>query len=673
MNASLTLSFSIYRKNPKYWGFAVFLWVGSMIMLWREAQYPSTALVYLIASLKLGLLGFVFYLLNTYEFISSIQRSGGKETIMSHKNAMIHIYFAHISTMLISLIIWVAIIVLAQYIWQGSAYADAPLMRKQMILSIILYCFFPGVIGILLGATLSDCSRPVIFIITSILTLCISPIIMDFFSRVVFPGGIQLAAFLDWFAISVPNTKWYPDGLYGVGLEVCRWALAGMWCCFPFGIMLLKLRRFSSKGFLATGWAISAIALFFFAVFVFRDNEYILQKDDRPTGSLNIDEQYYSMYDRWGDNPATFSVSNYDLQLCFPGHLEVIADVSIEGEQNTNYVFTLHHGLYVYSVTDGYSNLAFSRDGDYLEIQGPLESEHLVITYAGNAGKYYANHQAVMLPGYLAYYPIPGRWNLWDDTADSIRTSYPSQLTHFHVSISESSYPIYCNLPETSQGIYEGIAETVTIMGGMVTSKSQGELAFCYSPQQEYSLDFSAEQVETCWKKISEELGISEQISMSGKIVFLMPPTIIAKYCTNETLVVYSDHILLANGGDPNAEQFCQELILQTIPTKSKNTPLYFAFLNNLFGFETSAPEQKPDRSELSLLYEYDTANEIADEKLWSEYIEQEEIAFAELFAWQVETIGKPKVMRAVYNYLIEEDHEKKQVEFLYNLEVEAP
>ena len=76
----------------------------------------------------------------------------------------------------------------------------------------------------------------------------------------------------------------------------------------------------------------------------------------------------------------------------------------------------------------------------------------------------------------------------------------------------------------------------------------------------------------------------------------------------------------------------------------------------------------KPTWDELAILTRYSHHSEIDDEEEWFAYVDAESIAFHQLYVYQLSTLGRETVMSAVYEYLMSENHEVNQVEFLYNL-----
>lgn len=63
------------------------------------------------------------------------------------------------------------------------------------------------------------------------------------FLQILSGGGIgtfRFVSVLDWFSISVPNSNWVADGVYGISMEFCRWVLVAFWSLLLVAALLWK-------------------------------------------------------------------------------------------------------------------------------------------------------------------------------------------------------------------------------------------------------------------------------------------------------------------------------------------------------------------------------------------------------------------------------------------------
>ena len=117
----------------------------------------------------------------------------------------------------------------------------------------------------------------------------------------------------------------------------------------------------------------------------------------------------------------------------------------------------------------------------------------------------------------------------------------------------------------------------------------------------------------------------------------------------------------------PNAEYICETYFVSLIPEKD-NTSMLRNVFQSCLTYNVTEKVVKPTWDELAILTRYSHHSEIDDEEEWFAYVDAESIAFHQLYVYQLSTLGRETVMSAVYEYLMSENHEVNQVEFLYNL-----
>jgi heme/copper-type cytochrome/quinol oxidase subunit 4 len=260
-------------------------------------------------------------------------------------------------------------------------------------------------------------------------------------------AGISVFSFLDWFFITVPNTDWISDKVYGISLETYRFVLAAFWCFLLILIFLWQSRRMSGKkNTLSVLCTILMIGILFLGIrFHLRTNDSIVRKDYSPFGTLRSEEIYRANVKEGEEKAANFSVSAMELELIVKSNLSGNAVLDITNPNLKQYLFTLYHGYQVKNVTDGEGNkLFYIRNGDFLDIDTPTGASQLIISYEGQGWKYFSNYQGIALPGYFAYYPVAGHLSLWDSKNCSTRVNHYENM-YFHVTV-KSSLNVFCNL-----------------------------------------------------------------------------------------------------------------------------------------------------------------------------------------------------------------------------------
>lgn len=168
------------------------------------------------------------------------------------------------------------------------------------------------------------------------------------------------------------------------------------------------------------------------------------------------------------------------------------------------------------------------------------------------------------------------------------------------------------------------------------------------------------------WRKISDMLGESRTLDLSGKTIFVQPETIMATKSGNEELVIYDDHIILGSWS-LGADAICRNYLFGLIP-EDEEINLIKSFFERDFVFGNSDNcYQKPPKDEFLILAEYNLDGDVVDTDDWEKYIAARE-SFKKLWNYQVTTLGEDVVLKSVYQYMISPNRTQNEVDFLYNL-----
>lgn len=647
------------------------IFAATVFVLLGSLTRTSMGIVdYLTTSLQIGLLGFLYFAFAAYEMSSQLERVGGDEAVSVNRGAKQKLTAAQLLTLLIPLLFWTLLILVFQ--WVACSYRSisyAPYFW-HCILAVVRYCFLPGFIGLLLGSCLAGAKRPTAYCTIFVLTFLSSSICMSLFGASTI-GAFSVAGILDWFGLSVPNADWIGDSVYGVALEPCRWVLTAFWCSLLLAVLLWKNRARKRRVL----WLLPAVclllALFCGVSFALRDGDSIMQKDGRPDGLLTKELNYRTTHAIGEASPANFTVESYTLDLSVYKRLDATATIRLRPAQNGEYRFTLLHCYEVTAVEDEAGNtLAYERDGDFLDIRTDGTLSSVVIRYHGNAGKYYANSQAICLPAYCAYYPLPGHLVLWDSVRGSTAPVAGMEHTEFSVRVS-SGLQLYSNLPETSPNCFAGTTDGVSLYAGMLEKKEENGLTYLYSPLSVSPSSWSVDAFSDSWASYADMVGDTRSLSLEGKTLVFQPFTIAAAGAANEKAVVLDDQILLCNF-KPTAQDVCASYILGTIPYSDETMLLRMQMESFLYswtpGMQLSAPSEKPPYADLEILKKYPHSGVITDVDEWNAYGVAEAVYLYDLFQYQVLTLGEQTVLRQVYQYLLAEEHDVNQIDFLYNM-----
>ncbi len=664
MRHSLAVSWKTFLRSLRFSLPYGLLLLASNAILWRFFQATDSAAAFLTNSMVLGIAGFIFFAFIGYEFLSLPAQVGSREAMDTIPGATGKLVAAQLAVLLALLALW-GLNLLG---WQVYAYfafevAYTPALY-HMALAVLLNCVLAGCVGLLLGALLAlAAKRPAAYCAMLLFALLCSPIPAQTFSEERI-AGISVFAFFDWFAILAPNTNWLPDGMYGLAIEACRWALAGFWIFALWAGIRWKLGRGRRWGRRAMALGLAALAVVCGVRFALRGGDSVVRKDYRPNGTLSGESIYREQNPVGQERPANFSVPRYELTLTAHSKLKAAARVELTPTDLPAYDFTLYHGYEVASVTDENGRpLSFTRDGDFLTVQTPGGAAALQFRYAGNGGKYYSNYQGIVLPGYLPYYPMPGRLAIWDPDSGNMKVHTEFPTAQFQVTV-RSPLQVASNLPRTSPNRFEGTTDTVSLYAGLLEEAQSAGIRYYRSPLSGQTLDLAG--FEETWRALADRVGETRSLTLAGKTVFLQPMTLLASGGNQEFTVVLGDQIMTGNLA-PTKESICEDYLLSLIPDRQETALLKEQFMRYIMLGSSGNGASKPQREALALLTKYASAGEIFDVPTWYAYLDAE-LVYSDLFQYQMETLGEDTALKAVYQYLQNPDPNVNQIDFLYEL-----
>ncbi len=206
--------------------------------------------------------------------------------------------------------------------------------------------------------------------------------------------------------------------------------------------------------------------------------------DDGISGqdALTADDLYYELNDctdMTQYREADFKVKRYDLDLTV--RRELMAEVTVEPDRSNlpEYYFTLHHGYRLETVrTSSGTELPFERKGDHVRIPVPDgELVHaLTFIYEGSGKKHYSTGQGIFLPGYFAYYPMPGCRPVYINQNGYMGNTFEGlgYEVAFHGQI-HTDVPLYSNLSLGEDGGFSGTSDGMTLMGSYFAQECELE------------------------------------------------------------------------------------------------------------------------------------------------------------------------------------------------------
>ena len=512
---------------------------------------------------------------------------------------------------------------------------------------ILLNYFLVMLIATLFGMVMAHCFRlrAPSYILMLIATFFMLPYARQWVSM--FPieiSGVsvdtmRIADFLD---ICAQNTDAVADLQYGTPIEACRWYLAFFWICFFALCMFWKYRK-NGMAEKILRILLTACCILGFAGFLRMGADSTVLLDDGKHNVLHEDSNTVALQDV---READFQVVSYDIAVKIKSRLVVS-----QPEDSGEYYFTLYHGYRVKSVTDGDGNaVAYERIGDYRDITVPPEQDTgtICVQYEGNGNRFYSNTQGVALMGYFAWYPRAGHLAMFDGNSYVPSVNVQEETSHFRLRVTMNG-EYYTNLKPVDQGLYEGDTNGLTLTAGLLQVDRQEDMRYIYPIlQQSY---VSKEQLTKAATRLNDLYGLNITIP-EGDIISL-PSTIQYANGVNDTIAMFEDHVVVAKNVD-----LYNAMLALFLPEREGAEELFVKLTHYPYESGTElAQGSMPSYEDVVILV---TGSE---EEKW-----MGDIAFEELFWYQIRQYGETEVLRACFAYLSGEN-DVNEVDFLYHIE----
>lgn len=490
---------------------------------------------YLFRTQDYGLYGFMFFLFFALEYFGYAEQVSISETLSVYYPLGIIAQVWQLAVMLGLILILAA----TNAVYQFAAYFMAsmdnlPLLAHAME-AVLLNTMMPMILAAMIGAAVSYCrNRATAYGILTVITIAVSPLLGDFIT--VLNYYIDAYEIWDYISVLADPLLFNPDFMYGLALEDYRWNLVLFWCCL-FGA-LLAAGLWKNRGRTAV-WLCAVLLIAagfqFSGVLQMKDRDSVLIQDSRKNGILNSDFYYWKAHDSMAEE-ASFEVLSYEMKLDIDRCLE--ADVSVAVTPSTDrglYKFTLWYGYEIDSVTDEEGNaLPFVRNGIYVEVtyDCPAAEGEIRFRYSGNGNRYYSNDQAIVLPGYIPYYPMAGFVDMWDDKQGAVIVHTDQPEKAFVVTV-HSDLPLITNLEQTGDHTYSGTVSTVSIFGGFMEVVEENGYTYMQTIMEPQKIDIDM---------LEEKVGAD----LSDKVIMCLPTTttISSRSNSENSYILFEDHII---------------------------------------------------------------------------------------------------------------------------------
>lgn len=446
--------------------------LGNLVYSCYSFSLNSDVLIYLKNSIKLCLLSFVILCFTSYEFFYLYKRCYIDEALYSHKNGKTRILTSTVTVLLfIPTLEFFSAFVFNFVIFLSSGMNDYSYLYH--IFSVLfLYVFLGGIIPILLGVFFAQKTKRIVSYALMALIIFLVSSTSDFI-----PGGLSQVTKINFWeakyflAYILPNDlEWYINHDYGMYAEIYRWNLIIFWISL-LSFLFFKLCQIKKAALKAVLLSLTLLISTFNLVGYFYGGSHIEKGAQLDSISMS-DYLFYTENEQKNQDPD-FEVTSYDMDLSIYRQLDAEVSMTLSDTGLEYYNFTLYHGYNVLKITDIEGNaLKYNREGDYVTVIGNGNLQLINIKYSGYSPILYSNYQACSLPGFFAYYPIPGFYKITGDYTTYNPIEIKSE-TEFNIRV-DSARQFYSNLDEVKneKNCFVGVTSYPTLFSGFYKSNS---------------------------------------------------------------------------------------------------------------------------------------------------------------------------------------------------------
>lgn len=446
--------------------------LGNLVYSCYSFSLNNDVLIYLKNSIKLCLLSFVILCFTSYEFFYLYKRCYIDEALYSHKNGKTRILTSTVTVLLfIPALEFFSAFVFNFVIFLSSGMNDYSYLYH--IFSVLfLYVFLGGIIPILLGVFFAQKTKRIVSYALMALIIFLVSSTSDFI-----PGGLSQVTKINFWeakyflAYILPNDlEWYINHDYGMYAEIYRWNLIIFWISL-LSFLFFKLCQIKKTALKAVLLSLTLLISTFNLVSYFYGGSHIEKGAQLDSISMS-DYLFYTENEQKNQDPD-FEVTSYDMDLSIYRQLDAEVSMTLSDTGLEYYNFTLYHGYNVLKITDIEGNaLKYNREGDYVTVIGNGNLQLINIKYSGYSPILYSNYQACSLPGFFAYYPIPGFYKITGDYTTYNPIEIKSE-TEFNIRV-DSARQFYSNLDEVKneKNCFVGVTSYPTLFSGFYKSNS---------------------------------------------------------------------------------------------------------------------------------------------------------------------------------------------------------
>lgn len=537
--------------------------LGNLVYSCYSFSLNNDVLIYLKNSIKLCLLSFVILCFTSYEFFYLYKRCYIDEALYSHKNGKTRILTSTVTVLLfIPALEFFSAFVFNFVIFLSSGINDYSYLYH--IFSVLfLYVFLGGIIPILLGVFFAQKTKRIVSYALMALIIFLVSSTSDFI-----PGGLSQVTKINFWeakyflAYILPNDlEWYINHDYGMYAEIYRWNLIIFWI-FLLSFWFFKLCQIKKTALKAVLLSLTLLISTFNLVGYFYGGSHIEKGAQLDSISMS-DYLFYTENEQKNQDPD-FEVTSYDMDLSIYRQLDAEVSMTLSDTGLEYYNFTLYHGYNVLKITDIEGNaLKYNREGDYVTVIGNGNLQLINIKYSGYSPILYSNYQACSLPGFFAYYPIPGFYKITGDYTTYNPIEIKSE-TEFNIRV-DSARQFYSNLDEVKneKNCFVGVTSYPTLFSGFYKSNSSDIYKIYAITVKGWGLsEIDEEYIDEIQKYINELDNNSSNKLNLKEYTIIQTNEMLSSNCIYDGIFLGDDTVFINKATDEETKKQVAEILL---------------------------------------------------------------------------------------------------------------
>lgn len=537
--------------------------LGNLVYSCYSFSLNNDVLIYLKNSIKLCLLSFVILCFTSYEFFYLYKRCYIDEALYSHKNGKTRILTSTVTVLLfIPALEFFSAFVFNFVIFLSSGMNDYSYLYH--IFSVLfLYVFLGGIIPILLGVFFAQKTKRIVSYALMALIIFLVSSTSDFI-----PGGLSQVTKINFWeakyflAYILPNDlEWYINHDYGIYAEIYRWNLIIFWISL-LSFLFFKLCQIKKTALKAVLLSLTLLISTFNLVGYFYGGSHIEKGAQLDSISMS-DYLFYTENEQKNQDPD-FEVTSYDMDLSIYRQLDAEVSMTLSDTGLEYYNFTLYHGYNVLKITDIEGNaLKYNREGDYVTVIGNGNLQLISIKYSGYSPILYSNYQACSLPGFFAYYPIPGFYKITGDYTTYNPIEIKSE-TEFNIRV-DSARQFYSNLDEVKneKNCFVGVTSYPTLFSGFYKSNSSDIYKIYAITVKGWGLsEIDEEYIDEIQKYINELDNNSSNKLNLKEYTIIQINEMLSSNCIYDGIFLGDDTVFINKATDEETKKQVAEILL---------------------------------------------------------------------------------------------------------------